>query len=135
MVSATQPVSPFVVNDHGDLHVVDSLRSPGVEPFDASDFEYFDAEGKRLRAVVEARRVSLELDESAPPDPQRLRRLIEAYVEAVNTRGHVGESDRALFDEVREAPDLRSSILALGRLIDANESRGLLSRITRRRRS
>ena len=84
------PASPFVVNDQGDLHVVESLEDPGVESYDALDFEYFDTQGKKLTATVVKRRVSLHLDVDAQPEPERLLGLIHAYVEAVISRGDFG---------------------------------------------
>ena len=129
------PASPFVVNDHGDLHVVESLEDPGVESYDALDFEYFDAQGKKLTATVAKRRVSLHLDVDAKPEPERLLGLIHAYVEAVISRGDFREADRALLETVQQAPTLRESIVALGRFIDAKQSHRLLGRLTRRKHS
>jgi len=128
------PVPPFVVNDHGDLHVVESLEDPGVETFDAFEFEYFDAEGKRLRPTVVERRVSLHLDKDATPEAERLLGLIQAYVEAVIEQRDFREVDRVLLEEVQRAPTLREAIVALGRFIDANESRRMLGRLAKRKR-
>jgi len=128
------PVPPFVVNDHGDLHVVESLENPGVETFDALEFEYFDAEGKKLRPTVVERRVSLHLDTDATPEPERLFGLIRAYVEAVIEQRDFREVDRLLLEEVQRAPMLREAIVALGSYIDANESRRMLGRLAQRKR-
>lgn len=105
-----------------------------METFDALDFEYFDAEGKRLRPTVVERRVSLHLDTGAKPEPEQLLGLIQAYVEAVAKRRDFREADRVLLEEVQEAPMLRESVVALGRFIDANQSRRMLGRLTKRKR-
>ena len=135
MVTDWGPEPPFVVNDHGDLHVVESLQNPSVEIYDASDFEYFDAQGKKLAPTVAGRRVSLHLDMDARPEPERLLALIHAYAEAVIRRGDFREVDRSLVEAIQQAPTLRESIIALGHFIDANQSHGLLSRLARRKHS
>jgi hypothetical protein len=127
------PVPPFVVNDHGDLHVVDSLEDPRVETFDALDFEYFDAEGKRLRATVTGRKVSLRLDTDAKPEPERLFGLIQTYIQSVAKRRKSRDPDDMLLEQVREATTLKDSIIALGRFITANESRTIVGRLMNRK--
>ena len=135
MVTDSGPEPPFVVNDHGDLHVIESLGDPGVESYDALEFEYFDAQGKRLVPTLAGRCVSLHQDTDAKAEPERLLELIHAYVEAVISRGRFREADRALLEAVQQAPTLRESIVALGCFIDANQSHRLLGRITRRKYS
>jgi hypothetical protein len=126
------PVPPFLISDHGDLHVVDSLEHPGVETYDALEFEYFDAEGRRLRPIVEEPIVYLELDPDSDPEPERLLELIHAYVHGVIQRG-VQDSDRVLLEETLTAPTLRESAIALKRFLDAKESRSLLGWLSRPR--
>lgn len=114
--------------------MVESLDEPRVESFDAFDFEYFDAEGKRLRPTVADQRVSLTLDPEVSAEPEGLNTLVVAYVEAVIARGDFRQADRTLLDDVKRAGDLRDSVIALGRFIDQYESRGLRGWLTRRRR-
>jgi hypothetical protein len=134
LVTDTGSEPPFVVNDHGDLHVVESLDDPGVESFDALDFEYFDAEGKKLSPTVVGYRVSLHLDTEADPEPERLADLIQAFVANVFARGDFREEDRVLLEQVEQASTLRDAVLALGTFIDARESRRAFGRLMRRKR-
>lgn len=132
--SFPEPSPPIVVNDHGDLHIVDSIDNPGVESFDAMDFEYFDASGRKMRPLIDGYRVSLELDPSANPEPDHLRELIHAYVEEAMQRRDARPSDRGPAEDVLHSSDLADSIVTLRRFIEVRQSRGLLGRIASRKK-
>ena len=135
-ISGLNSSPPFVVNDHGDLHVLDSSEHTGVEIYDAMHFEYFDAEGRKLRPIVEGYQVALELDADANPEPDRLRDLIQTYIEKAMRQRKTRPSDQELADAVLRCSNLPDSITALSRFIEARESRRLLGRIgTRKKRT
>jgi hypothetical protein len=125
---------PLVISDHGDLHVSDSLESHGVESFDASQFEYFDAEGRVLQPVINGYHVELILDPDVAPKPEHLRDLIQAYFDSVKRRTK-DRSDYQLFvDEYEKCSSLKEAIDIVKRYNEYRDSRIFPRNVFNRRR-
>lgn len=125
-------IPPIVISERGDLYIAASAERPGVESYDAFDFEYFDSKGKRLSAVVDGWQVSLVLDENKPADPEQLLHLIQTYADRFMAQGRLVDSDRKLLEQIKQSHTLELSISALARFLEtrtlASRLRGLLRR-------
>ena len=80
-MSALAP--PFVGSDRGDVYVYDDLSAMqrGIEAYDAPNMDLFDAMGRPLRAIVDGYSWTVDQDQIAPPDPERLVSILRTYFE------------------------------------------------------
>jgi hypothetical protein len=75
---------PVFADEHGDLSIFDSVEAMDrqIEAIDVEndEFEFFDAEGRRLAADVDTRsgRISFRIDDEHPADPRRLATLLRS---------------------------------------------------------
>jgi len=100
---------PVFADDHGDLSVFDSVEAMDrqIEAIDVEndEYEFFDAEGRRLAADVDTRsgRIAFRIDNEHPADPGRLASLLRSYfqrlpphLEAFRARAEVASSLESL---------------------------------------
>jgi hypothetical protein len=114
---------PVFADEHGDLSVFDSVDAMDrqIEAIDVEndEYEFFDAEGRRLAAHVDTRsgRVTFRIDDEQPADPARLAARLRSYfqrlpphLEAFRARAEAAsslESLVALRQELERQPKSR----------------------------
>jgi hypothetical protein len=118
--------SPFVVSDGGDLMVFHRLEDveSQIETYDAGGYEFFDANGQRLVAMLDGHRVQLHADRNAAPEPERLEAMLRSYFAGLAAREqrfarYASAADRTV--SLRELVELRLRL--------SNEARGFWSQL------
>lgn len=73
--------SPFLANDRGDVYVYDTLEAmrADIEAIDASKIEFFDADGRPIRVIVEGYKWHIDEHSADPPAPDRLTDILRDY--------------------------------------------------------